>query len=117
MRNLFVIALAIVSFPACAQETASKPQGSGIMAPCFDVVSTAGDATSPGPIEVNRCTGGTWFLAKEMVSDVNGNPTKKYVFRWRPLFSSNGNEFVFGTPAVPGTPPVRISSLDGNRQP
>jgi hypothetical protein len=115
MRNVIVIALAMVSSPAWAQETASKTQGSGITASCFDVVSAAGAATSIGPIEINHCTGATWFLAKEMVSDVNGNPTKKYAFRWHP-FSSNANEAVLGTSAIPGTPPVRISSLDGNGQ-
>jgi len=113
MRSMIVVALAMVSFPAWAQETASKPQSSEITASCFDVVSTAGGATSFGPIEINHCTGQTWFLAKEMVSDTKGNPNKEYVFRWHPL-SSNGNEVVLGTPAFPGTPPVRISSLAGN---
>jgi hypothetical protein len=80
MRSMFaIIILAMISSPAWAQGTPSILLGPGTAALCFDVVPATGD-TPFGPILINHCTGATWLLVREDVSDVKGTPTENLRF-------------------------------------
>jgi hypothetical protein len=92
--------LAMTTFSAWAQGTGSILLGPGTTAPCFDVVLTTGDAAPFGSILINRCTGATWFLARDALTDAAGKSTGNFIFRWHSL-SSSGNEVVLGVPDLP----------------
>lgn len=105
MRIVFVVILAMTSFPAWGQGNPSILLGPGAGAAplCFNIVPTTGDVAPFGPILINRCTGATWFLVREDVSDAKGAPAGKFTFRWHPL-GSVANEAVLGSPGLPGSP-------------
>jgi hypothetical protein len=93
--------LAMTTLSAWAQGTGSILLAPGTTTPCFDVVLTTGDAAPFGSILINRCTGASWFLAQDAVTDAKGNLTGNFIFRWHSLGSS-GNEVVLGVPGQPG---------------
>ena len=95
--------LAMTSFPALAQGAGSILLGPGTTAPCFDVVLTSGDTAPFGSILINRCTGATWFLARDASLDAKGNLTGKFLYRWH-ILGSAGSEVVLGYPNQPGSP-------------
>jgi hypothetical protein len=110
-----VIALSILaaaSLPARAQGgslllgQAYPPTGQGSTPTCFEVVAGAGEI---GPILVNRCTGATWFLAREAA---RGGAAGDFSWRWHPIGSA-GTEVILGYPGLPGSPNVPV--VRGNR--
>lgn len=92
--------LATLSFSAWAQGSGSILLGPGTTAPCFDVVLATGDSAPFGSVLVNRCTGATWFLARDAQLDAKGSLTGKFMYRWHVLGSA-GNEVVLGYPSLP----------------
>lgn len=101
--------LATISFSAWAQGSGSILLGPGTTAPCFDVVLTKGDTAPFGSVLVNRCTGATWFLARDAMLDTKGNLTGKFMYRWHVLGSA-GSEVVLGYPSLPG--PISAPDVD-----
>ena len=54
--------------------------------PCFEVIASAGQTTSPSFILVDRCTGKTWMLVRLVLTDPQGNlSASQYNYRWLPL--------------------------------
>ena len=93
---------ATLSSSAWAQGAGSILLGPGTPAPCFDVVLTKGDTAPFGSVLVNRCTGATWFLARDAMLDAKGSPTGKFMYRWHVLGSA-GSEVALGSPGIPGS--------------
>jgi hypothetical protein len=107
--KMVIVAFAVVaaSAPAFAQDAASKPTTfDGV---CFDVVPTTGNAAPFGPILVNRCTGATWLLAREPVSDAKGKTTNNFSFAWSPLEIER-------SPAILGFPETSVT-YSPNKEP
>jgi hypothetical protein len=101
MASLSIMTMA--SFSAWAQGAGSILATPNTTTLCFEVVPMTRDAAPSSPILINRCTGATWFLAQESVTDARGNSTGKFVLRWHPLGSA-GNEAILGSSGLPGTP-------------
>jgi hypothetical protein len=93
--------LAALSFSAQAQGAGSILLGPGTTAPCFDVVLAKGEAAPFGSVLVNRCTGATWFLARDAMPDAKGNATGRFMYRWH-ILGSAGNEVILGNPNLAG---------------
>jgi hypothetical protein len=72
---------------AQAEPPPAAPQGAppqaAAPAPCWEIVAPVAGTDPPTMVMLNRCTGDTWLLAKEVTRAARPTAPGTYVYRWR----------------------------------
>jgi len=111
-----VAVLACLPVMAAAQAPAPEPSPAPASAPastlapqpahCFDIVTLPANMQPYSPVLLNHCSGASWMLGHENITDANGKLTNEFVYRWYPLNISAEEAFLLKAGGSP-IPPVK----------
>jgi hypothetical protein len=95
MRKLFFAAAALAPFA-----TPAFCQSNNV---CFDIVDPRAPSAFMAPIRINKCTGETWLLARNII-EKKPNGELVHSFSWSPIPITND-------PAVTAQSPIEGSRI------
>ena len=80
--------------PPPAPQAAPPPQ------PCWEIVAPVAGTDPPAMVMLNRCTGDTWLLAKEVTRGTQPTAPGAYVYRWRRIMKTDDGAAGFPLPSA-----------------
>jgi hypothetical protein len=97
MLSLLWIAVALAAMPwldstsTRAQDVPPPPapQAAPPPQPCWEIVAPVAGTDPPAMVMLNRCTGDTWLLAKEVTREAQPTAPGTYVYRWRRIMKTD----------------------------